>query len=227
MRNPDLLRRVRVEAKASLCKLPSKEAHFDVDKLSGKPLLQSMFAETLRLRTMQFIVRSSDHEDFDCTGWKIPKGKLVAVDTHAAHTNKEIWSTGGIGHPHPVDKFWAERFLIYSSDQNSGPLKHKAQYDSSAMDLESNDEGKGPKFSLGGLSGAWIPFGGGRRQCPGREFAKQEIILSVAMLCSAFDIELMTDVEPESDMEYYGLGGVRPKMKLPFKVRRCTEYRGI
>lgn len=186
-----------------------------------------MFAETLRLRTMQFIVRSSDHEDFDCTGWKITKGKLVAVDTHAAHTNKEIWSTGGIGHPHPVDKFWAERFLIYSSDQNSGPLKHKAQYDSSGMDLESNDEGKGPKFSLGGLSGAWIPFGGGRRQCPGREFAKQEIILSVAMLCSAFDIELMTDVEPEPDMEYYGLGGVRPKMKLPFKVRRCTEYRGI
>lgn len=175
MRNTDLLRRVRDEAKASFCALPSKETDFDADKLGGNALLQFMFAETLRLRTGQFIVRSSDHEDFDCIGWKIPKGKILAVDTHVAHTNKEIWSIGGMGHPHPVDEFWAERFLIYPSDPNSGPLKHKDQYDSSEKDQEPNGKGKGPKFSLGGLSGAWMLFGGGRRQCPGREFASKRL----------------------------------------------------
>lgn len=185
-----------------------------------------MFAETLRLRTMQFIVSSSDHKDHDCNGWKIPKGQLLVVDTHAAHTNQEIWSTGDIKYPHPVDEFWAERFLIYPSDPNSGPLKHKDQYDRPKKNQESDGEEKGPRFSLGGLSGAWVPFGGGRRQCPGREFAKQEIILSVAMLCSAFDIEIMTAGEPKSDMRYYGLGGAHPTKKIQFKIRRRSENRG-
>lgn len=55
MRNTDLLRRVRDKAKVCSCALPSKDTNLDSDKLGGKPLLQSIFAETLRLRTLRFI----------------------------------------------------------------------------------------------------------------------------------------------------------------------------
>lgn len=48
-------------------------------------------------------------------------------------------------------------------------------------------EGKGvidrpPYFSLDGLNGSWIPYGGGFRACPGRHFAKREILMTLAVM---------------------------------------------
>lgn len=224
MRNTDLLRQVTVEADDSCCELPSKRIVFDIEKLCSRPLLQSMFAETLRLRTIQFIVRGSDHEDFICKKRVIPKCQVVAVNTHTAHTNPEVWSTGGRSNPHPVNDFWAERFLIYPSDPNSGPLKHSGNTERdrvTKLQYESND--KEPIFSLSGLSGAWIPIGGCRRQCPERTFAKQETILGATMFCSSVDVEFLTDVKPEPDRRYYGLGGLPPKQQIPCRIRRREQ----
>ena len=223
IQNADLLRRVRSEVQSCFHTSPARENHFDVERLCSQPLLQSMFAETLRLRTIQFIVRGSDHEDFRYQNWIVPKGQIVAVDTHTAHTNGLIWGTGGPGNPHPVKEFWAE---IDASDPESGPLRHRSNApDDTMKDLESASNKKGPKFSLSGLGGAWIPFGGGRRQCPGRIFAKQEIILSAAIFCSAFEIELLAGAKPEPNMRYYGLGGLPPKREIPCRIRRRADYR--
>ena len=196
-------------------------AKFEIDKLCSQPLLQSMFAETLRLRTVQFIVRGSDHEDFKFRNWLVPKGEVVAVDTHTAHTDEEVWSSGGPGDPHPVNDFWAERFLVYPSDPNSGPLKHKkSSKEGPPYDHNKSNSNDGPVFSMSGLAGAWVPFGGGRRQCPGRVFAKQEVILGAAMFCSSFEIELLSSAKPEPNMDYYGLGGLPPKQRIPCRIRR-------
>lgn len=137
---------------------------------------------------------------------------MAAVDTHTAHTNQEVWGTGGPGNPHPVNEFWAEGFLVHHSESNSGPLKHSRSSERDRItELPSNSNDKEPVCSLSGLSGAWIPFGGGWERCTGRTFAKQEIILGVAVLCSSFEIEFLTDVKPQPNMRYYGLGGLSPK----------------
>lgn len=226
LKNPDLLSRVRDEISQGLRDKFSDQGRFNIEELCSQPLLQSMFAETLRLRTIQFIVRGSDHDDIHIDQWRIPKGELVAVDTHTAHTNEEIWSTGGPGNPHPVKEFWADRFLVYPNDPYSGPLKSRLHGQSEAKNTDQADlmqgevkEGK-PRFTIGGLSGAWVPFGGGRRQCPGRTFAKQEIILAAAMFLSHFDVELINDNLPEPDMRYYGLGGLPPNQQIPCRIRR-------
>lgn len=236
MRDDILLSRVRDAVQASYSSFPSREGNLDTDRLCRNPLLQSMFAETLRLRTVQFIVRASEHEDINISHWTIPKGQMVVVDTHTAHTDKTMWSTGGRGDPHPVEEFWPDRFLVYPTDPHSGPLLSRPTTDQPSsrinpqsheppQDISStiNDASKEPKFSLTGLSGSWVPFGGGRRQCPGRIFAKQEIVTSVALLCASFDIEFLSGashVKPEPDMRYYGLGGARPTKKVPCRIRR-------
>ena len=48
-----------------------------------------------------------------------------------------------------------------------------------------------PHFTIDGLTGAWLPYGGGSRQYHGRNFAEQEIILGFAIMFSMLDIELL------------------------------------
>ncbi|MCJ1394726.1 hypothetical protein MMC18_007606, partial [Xylographa bjoerkii] len=200
----------------------------DIDSLCSKPLLQSAYAETLRLYTSLFALRSAAHEDFKLGDWLIPEGKLMAVDSRVAHMDKTIWNTGGATAddegPYPLDHFWPERFLEFADDPTSGPLRCRTQKPKAATrDSPPVPNGNGPQFTMEGLAGAWMPFGGGIRQCPGRQFAKQEIILSFAIIATMFDIELRDDgkgnrVEP--DMKYWGLGTLAPKQKVPFRMRR-------
>jgi hypothetical protein len=79
-----------------------------------------------------------------------------------------------------------------------------------------------PRFSLAGRAGAWIPFGGGRHICPGRHFAKREIIGTFAVLCDAFDMELLPHGGggTQPDTHFFAVGAMPAKGKVPFRMRR-------
>lgn len=207
------------------------------------PLLQSAYAETLRVYTSLFALRSAAHQDFHLGAFRIPKDELIAVDSRVAAMNRHVWNTGATSEEkpegaHPLDRFWAERFLVYPHDPTSGPLrfgnnnpsiragapKAASTVSPSLSNDKDNGTGNGPHFTMDGLAGAWLPFGGGSRQCPGRNFAKQEIILSFAVVFSMLEIELRDGSGSvgarRPDMKYYGLGTLPPKGKVPFRMRR-------
>ena len=171
---------------------------FDIAKLTQRPLLQSICSEILRLYVAAFIPRGSAHEDFVVAdNYKIPKGQLIAVDSYTAHRDTDVWNTGRIPDSHPLDTFWAERFLIYPDDPKSGPLRKRTVSSSATGTIEqvaekhpSEAKSDKPRFSTEGRTHSWIPYSGGVRHCPGRHFAKREIIVTAAMLVSAFEIEL-------------------------------------
>jgi len=101
--------------------------------------------------------------------------------------NKNIWNAGSKDKPHPVEDFWEERFLIYPNDPRSGPLrKHeglplsteqKPNKCSSTLERSSEE----PMFSLKGLKSVYTPFGNGPGMCPGRHFAKQKVVCTLAI----------------------------------------------
>ena len=229
IRDSSLLSRVRNEVESAL--IPSSdpsELQFDIPKLCSGPLLQSVYAETLRLRVALIVTRTPCRSEYKLGDWIFPKNELIAISSRDAGLNEEIWNTGTAEDPHPLDEFWADRFLIYPNDPNSGPLKkptppQQTEKSSSTVTSPSGEDlRESPKFSLEGLSGAWIPYGGGQRMCPGRHFAKQEMIASFALLCTAYDLELLTEpgFKPEVDMTYFPSGGLPPKGKIPFRIRR-------
>ncbi|KAF2279511.1 cytochrome P450, partial [Westerdykella ornata] len=198
---------------------------FELPTLLKKPLLQSTFAETLRYRNHIFITRYPYPEDMRVNGWELPAKTVVMVCSTVQHMDKTMWNTGPSGE-HPVETFYPERFLRYSSEKNaklesridSVPGRRSGKQDSPDPDLKSSAQ---PIFSLKNLEGTWIRFGGGSQMCPGQRLAKVEIFLSIALLVMHFDIELtVPSKEMSVDWSHFGTGVAKPAYKLPFQIRR-------
>lgn len=224
-RDPCLLSRVRKEVEASYLSSPENgEAKFNVSKLCSQPLLQSIYAETLRLRVALIVTRTPEHEHFDLAEWTFPPKRVIALSSRTAAMNPNVWNTGSPENSHPLCTFWAERFLVYPDDPMSGPQrKDTIAEEKNQKEMGSTEEQeKEPKFSMDGVAGGWIPYGGGQRMCPGRHFAKQEIITTFAMLFTHYDIQLLIpkDNIPECDMKFFPFGGLPPTRKIPFRISR-------
>jgi cytochrome P450 len=215
--DPALEARIHKEFSSALIQ-PTDPSHvpvFDINKLCSGPLCQSVYAETLRLR-VQVMVQRTAVQDIDFCRWAIKKGEKISICSANEALDERVWNTGSESDPHPLDEFWADRFLIYPNDPTSGPLKPRE----AAEIPEKVDERGTPRFSLEGLGTNWIPFSGAPRLCPGRHFAKQEMISGTAIMLAAFEIELMTRKKPENDKTYFGFGTLPPKGKITCRIRR-------
>ncbi|KAI9876361.1 MAG: hypothetical protein M1830_006662 [Pleopsidium flavum] len=228
-RDPALLSRVRHELKASLDSSPQANLRFDIEKLVKQPLLQSVYAETLRLRVHVYTTRCPERKNLEIKGWSFPRNKIVLVSSTPAHMDENAWNTGRDG-SQSLDRFWAERFLVYPDDPYSGPQKKTfassphTENSAPAAATKAEEEKRNnnePQFSLHGMIGSWIPYGGGSRACPGRHFAKRAIMTTCAMMVSMYDVEIVAGEKAlQMNPADYGLGVLRPVDKVPFRIRR-------
>ncbi|KAL8865990.1 MAG: hypothetical protein Q9174_006568 [Haloplaca sp. 1 TL-2023] len=204
---------------------------FDTSKLCSDPILQSLYAETLRLRVAVLVVREPVRENYSFRGWHIRKNEVLSVSTRTEAMNEDIWNTGSNEDPHPLDTMWADRFIADPNDPSSGPLhlpknrKKKSTMPGNQSNGRAEAQAREPYFSMDGLSASWIPYGGGTSLCPGRHFAKQEIITTAAILLNAYDFELIHPKgngrdDPQVDMSCFGFGTMPPDRAIPFRIRR-------
>jgi len=215
-KDPVLLQRVRAELE-TLTTTPDDRLKW-IDELMHLPLLQSIYAEVLRLRTGVQTVFRDNREDIRINQWIFPKKTLVIVPTMEAHMDETYWSTRG--GKYPLNRFWADRFLAYPDDPLSGPSRIP---DPAREKNASRYNRSGPRFVNVGSSDAFIPYGIGERTCPGRLFARREMVATCAMLVQGFDLELPSlkpDTYVPASGVMYGLGVLRPKGSQPFRIRR-------
>lgn len=100
----------------------------------------------------------------------------TTIGSHIVRQNEMIMAPSWLSHRNPdhftkPDAFDPARFL--TDDPETGKMK----------------------FSTAGLTGKLFPFGGGHYMCPGRTFAKQEVLGAVAVLLLNFDIEFVEFVK--------------------------------
>ncbi|KAI1419927.1 cytochrome P450 [Xylaria sp. FL1777] len=208
-RDPELLASVRAEIDDCRLDIESADSRvrFDVDRLFRLPTLQAVYAETLRLRMHFYIIRMPDRVDMKIRDWVIPRRKVIVTPTTVAHMDSEVWSTGS-NNEHPVDQFWAGRFLKYLPRD---------------VHVASQSHDSGSTFSTKEVEGSWIPYGGGPRQCPGRHFAKRQILLTIALMVSLFDCEILGEginAKEDSSLHGFGSGVSHPAGKVPMRIRR-------
>lgn len=123
----------------------------------------------------------------------------TTIGSHIVHKNEVIMAPSWLSHRNPdhfvkPDTFDPARFLV--DDPETGTMK----------------------FSTAGLTGEFFPFGGGHYMCPGRTFAKQEVLGAIAVLLLNFDIEFVEFVK-RSGQEYMSAGQWAdgfPKLKNGF-----------
>lgn len=93
---------MRAEVDACALKREDGSIRFDVDQLLRLPVLQAVYAETLRLRMHFYIIRMPDRVDMSIQDWIIPRQKVVVASTTVAHMDIEAWDTG-LQNEHPLD----------------------------------------------------------------------------------------------------------------------------
>ncbi|EED23458.1 conserved hypothetical protein [Talaromyces stipitatus ATCC 10500] len=213
-RDLSLLTRLRMELAAHFDPL-STFVTADPKLLLKLPLLSAVYAETLRLYVKVFFMASSQHNDVNLGKWNLPKGATGVVSSGISHMDETYWNDAG--GKHPLNEFWPDRFLIHPETPLSGP----ARPDQMRFTHGSKAGGsKIPYFSMEGLDGVWIPYGGGPSICPGRFLAKNVVFFFCALLISEFDIEPLDDHSFQLDPWRYGLGTARTKYPVPVRVRR-------
>lgn len=132
------------------------------------PLLQSIYLEVLRLYTEGLIIRRVDNDlkfTLDPTTNLVVNAGVVAASTWLSHHSNDNFTSP------PADIFYAKRFV--STDPDSGERM----------------------FKPGDIAGKFFPYSGGESICPGRNFAKHEIIWTVAAILMTFDVEFLEYVD--------------------------------
>ncbi|KAL3478467.1 cytochrome P450 [Aspergillus californicus] len=209
-RDPPLLEQVRKEAAACISPHTQSLAQdasvsFNMDKLTGQPTLQAVYAETLRLRIHAVITRYTSRADVHLGGWTIPKDRAVLTSTAAGHLDEDIWcQPHGDQHSRlpPVDEFYAGRFL-QSFSSPSSPQEEPL------------------RFSIPQVQGAWMPYGVGAHACSGRQFAKTSIILMLALMVTQFDVHVLATKEQlRMCTRNFGFGALSPKGPVGVRIRR-------
>lgn len=192
----------------------------NMPKLLTNPLLQSIYSEELRLRNGVIIQRVPVVNNFKIGSWKFPKGNMILASSWHEQRDRSVWNEGPVnGEFHSVEDFWAERFIVYPNDPNSGPAKPGR--DSKLKSKTSIKDGDNrPRFTIDSVTGSYIPYGGGQKICPGRFYAKQEAIGALAMFLTMFDIELEKDDLPQPNLAYFPFGVVPPLGTFPARMRR-------
>jgi cytochrome P450 len=219
VQRPKLLEQVRAEIAPYVQATSSTgPLNIDIDGLCQQPLVQSIYAEVLRMHNGTVVARFPQTDNFSIGGWKFPKDQPIMVSTYDTARSPHVWNQGTSEDPHPVDDFWPERFIVDPKDHSSGPVLPSVHGET---EKPSSDGSQEPRFSLDGTVGSWVPYGGGTRMCPGRHFAKKELIVSMAMFLTEFDMELMPrDGLVQNDKKYFMFGVMHPMGPLPARVRR-------
>ncbi|KAM0321290.1 hypothetical protein ACHAPQ_009513 [Fusarium lateritium] len=220
----NLTDRVRAEMEPSF---HDKSLSFDIDRLCSGPLLNSIYFETLRVRVAAPVGRASLIPNLKFGRWQLRQGVGMLSTSWTGGHDPDFWNTGRVlpdgTDAHPVDSFWAERFLKYDDDPASGPVRQDVKATADNPVQRTPEDDRNARAVLDGTQGYWYPYGGGSKMCPGRFFAKQELMAGVAVALRAYEIELVDPAAASKigpNMDYFPFGTIPPKGKVAARIRR-------
>lgn len=125
------------------------------------PYLRAVVKETLRLYPPGPIAPRECRQSCKIKGFDVPQKTMVIVNLYAIMRDPDLWDN--------PNEFRPERFLVSSKEQDNLAF--------------TQNETKEPNFGF-------IPFGGGRKSCPGSMLALSMMHCTIASMVQCFDWNL-------------------------------------
>ncbi|KAK3353843.1 cytochrome P450 [Lasiosphaeria hispida] len=207
VQDPSLWKAVQEEAESAFEAHPvSGERVLNIQTMLGLPLLQSVYAEALRLHVSVNVTREVISDTTTIAGYQLPKHALIQAPTYIASLNEKVWGTA----ENSASEFWAYRHIRYTTIHGSKDKK--------------------PEFAMAAGPSDFFPYGGGISMCPGRHFAKQEIMATLAIIVTTFDVEMVewvtmdgktrSDRPARDDLKWSGSAALPPDRDMKVRWRR-------
>lgn len=156
--------------------------------------MQAVVKETLRLYPPGPVTTRECRQNCKINGYDIPEKTAVAINLYAIMRDQDSWDD--------PNEFRPERFLVSFNEQEK-------------LD-QIQIEGKGQSFNF-------VPFGAGRRGCPGTTLAFSLINTTVAALVQCFDWKVNGDgYGAKVDMQ--SGPGMSLSMAHPLKARPIVHF---
>lgn len=124
--------------------------------------VEATVLEALRLYAPAYLIGRCANQDVELCGYQLPAGTTVLLSPYLMHRDPELWSD--------AESFRPERWLEFQTDMGV------QGYPALLKDL--------------GPGGAYIPFGGGPRNCIGTGFAMMEGVLVLAACLQKYRFEV-------------------------------------
>jgi hypothetical protein len=156
----------------------------DINKLVQLPLLSSMYSETLRVYVDALITRTVNQS------FTLPSSHL-GHPGYLLEKGNIAMVPSYLSHHDPT--FWS----TYGEEAADPEVWNARRF------LHQG------RFSTSGTSNKFFPYGGGNHMCPGRVFAKQEILAAIAIVLLTFEIHVQDGERlPRIRKQYNGTGVV-------------------
>jgi len=220
--SPSLTERVLAEVESCV---DAPTGTFDIAALCAKPLLTSIYLEALRFCVATSTARNPTRDNVRLGDHVLKRDTTLLSTSWFGQHDESFWNAGP-GNRHSVNDFWAERFLEYPGDPTSGPIRRGGAATTAGGVAERERtaaEDREAKVATAGIGGHWYPYGGGVKMCPGRFFAKQEMMAAVAVMLYEFEMELVDPVEARKaapDRKFFPVGALSPDRKISMRIRR-------
>lgn len=152
--------RVLKKAREEIDSVVGKERLVDESDVQNLPYIRAMVKEVFRLHPPLPVVKRKCTEECEINGYVIPEGALILFNVWQVGRDPKYWEK-------PLE-FRPERFL-----ENAGAGEGEA----AAIDL------RGQHFTL-------LPFGSGRRMCPGVNLATAGMATLLSSIIQCFDLQV-------------------------------------
>lgn len=189
----------RVQLEVEKTKRPNGDV--DVSILAAQPLINSVVHETMRHYVDSLVTRELTM-DMNIDGYLLKKGELIMAPSSLSQHDGAFWGPDNVP---SAEAWYPERFL--KRDPDTG------------KDM----------FSTVWTAGKFFPFGGGSAGCPGRVFAKQEMLGAVATFLSQFEIRFVEYLSTDQRGNVKGLGAEEsgfPKVKRQYAGNGTLSMEG-
>jgi len=169
----------------------ARKATLDIGTLETScPLLVSCYRECIRLANQglgnRYVKQDTVLKDHDGTEYLLRKGMIAMWPVRSLHTAQEIWGAD-------ADSFVADRFVPAAQAVEGGSTYGLSAAEERVRKL------------------AYIPFGGGRHLCPGRNFAFAENLGFMGSLVMGFDVDGLVGKCPPMGVSRIGEAVCKPR----------------